>query len=92
MRHFFLGTRTFKLISTLKYFTYITARMTKSIDASIFVSSFNLERTSLSLVFLDFEKLSLVMMMERYEFWMIIINVYGLFAEFHTFDSVLDDT
>ena len=66
--------------------------MTKNIDASIFVSSFNLESTSLSLVFLDFEKLPLVMMVKRYEFWVILINVYGLFAEFHTIDSVLDDT
>ena len=37
---FFLGKRTFKLISTLKYFTYITVRMATNIDASIFINKF----------------------------------------------------
>ena len=59
MRYFFLATRTFKLISTLKYFIYITVRMTTNVDASIFISSFNLERTSLSLVAFGFRKATL---------------------------------
>ena len=31
-------------------------------------------------------------MVERYEVWVYLGHVYGLFAEFHTNDSVLDDT
>ena len=30
-------------------------------------------------------------MVERYEVWAILGYVYGLFARFHTIDSVLDD-
>ena len=44
-------------------------------------------------MFLNFKKLPLVVTLERYEVWVILINVYGLFfAEFHIIDSVLDDT
>ena len=41
---------------------------------------------------MDFEKLPFVAMVEPYEIWVILIHVYWLFAEFHTIDSVLDDT
>ena len=54
---FFLGNLTFKLISTFKYFTYITVRMTTNIGANIlWINFFNLERTSLSLVLFGFRK------------------------------------
>ena len=44
-------------------------------------------------MFLNFKKLPLGVTLERYEVWVILINVYGLFfAEFHIIDSVLDDT
>ena len=66
--------------------------MTTNIGASILqINSFNLESTSLSLIRLDFENLALVVMVERYEVWVILGHVYGLFARFHTVDSVLDD-
>ena len=31
-------------------------------------------------------------MVEHYGFWVILGHVYGLLAEFHSIDSVLDDT
>ena len=61
--------------------------MTTNIGASILqINSFNLERTSLSLIRLDFENLALVILV-----WVILGYVYGLFARFHAVDSVLDD-
>ena len=61
--------------------------MTTNIGASILqINSFNLERTSLSLIGLDFENLALVILV-----WVILGHVYGLFARFHAVDSVLDD-
>ena len=43
-------------------------------------------------MFLDFEKLPIVVMVERYEVWVILGHVYWLFAEFHAIYSVLNDT
>ena len=61
--------------------------MTTNIGASILqINSFNLERTSLSLIRLDFENLALVILV-----WVILGHVYELFARFHAVDSVLDD-
>ena len=69
--------------------------MTMNIGASIFINRFfYLEylRTGLSLIVFGFKKLPLVVMIEHYKVWVILGHVYGLFAGFHTIDSVLDDT
>ena len=83
MRYFFIGNLTFKLISTFKYFTYATVTMTTNIGASVLqINSFNLEHTSLSLIRLDFEKLALVVLVERYEVWVILGMFVGSSQDF----------
>ena len=61
--------------------------------ASLQIYPFNSESTSFSLAVFGFENLplALVVMVEYYEVWVILRHVYGLFIEFHTLDSVLDD-
>ena len=57
--------------------------MTTNIGTSILqINSFNLEHTSLSLIHLDFEKLALVMLVERYEVWVILGMFMGSSQDF----------
>ena len=66
--------------------------MTKNFDASIFINNFNLESTSLSLIVFGFQKATLVCDGSVcYEVWVILGHAYGLLAQLHTIDSVLDD-
>ena len=55
------------------------------------MNSSGLQRTSLFLIVFGFRNTSLGGVVELYEVWAISGYAYGLFAGFHTMDSVLDD-
>ena len=58
--------------------------------ASLYINSFNLESTSLSLIVFGFQKATLGG--DGRALRSLLGHVYWLFAGFHSIDSVLDDT